>query len=70
MRNKPLNSFFMRRTILGEVLDDEDEDYEDEDDGDDEDELCEEEEEVENSSPPNAPSGGKPGDDPNECKQQ
>ncbi|XP_020300774.1 nucleosome assembly protein 1-like 1 isoform X1 [Pseudomyrmex gracilis] len=54
----------------GEVLDDEDEDYEDEDDGDDEDELCEEEEEVENSSPPNAPSGGKPGDDPNECKQQ
>ncbi|XP_011883121.1 PREDICTED: nucleosome assembly protein 1-like 1-B isoform X1 [Vollenhovia emeryi] len=52
----------------GEVLDDEDEDYEDEEDGDDEED--EEDEEEEASSPANPPSGGKPGDDPNECKQQ
>lgn len=53
--------------IPGEGLDDEDEDYEDEEEGDDDDDDEDEEEE---NSPPNAPSGGKQGDDPNECKQQ
>lgn len=54
----------------GEGLEDEDEDYEDEEDGDDDDDVDEEDEEEEGSSPTNAPSGGKQGDDPNECKQQ
>lgn len=54
--------------ISGEGLDDEDEDYEDEEEGDDDED--EEDEEEEASSPVNAPSGGKQGDDPNECKQQ
>ncbi|XP_012219695.1 nucleosome assembly protein 1-like 1 isoform X1 [Linepithema humile] len=53
----------------GEGLEDEDEDYEDEEDGDDDDDVDEEDEEEE-GSPTNAPSGGKQGDDPNECKQQ
>ncbi|KAL6258610.1 hypothetical protein P5V15_010563 [Pogonomyrmex californicus] len=53
----------------GEGLEDEDEDYEDEEDGDDDDDVDEEDEE-DGSSPANAPSGGKQGDDPNECKQQ
>lgn len=56
--------------ISGEGLEDEDEDYEDEEDGDDDDDVDEEDEEEEGSSPTNAPSGGKQGDDPNECKQQ
>lgn len=55
--------------ISGEGLEDEDEDYEDEEDGDDDDDVDEEDEEEE-GSPTNAPSGGKQGDDPNECKQQ
>lgn len=64
-----MNSFpHETNLILGEGLDDEDEDYDDEEEGDDDDD--EEDEEEEASSPANAPSGGKPGDDPNECKQQ
>ncbi|XP_070528017.1 nucleosome assembly protein 1-like 1-A isoform X1 [Cardiocondyla obscurior] len=53
----------------GEGLEDEDDDYEDEEEGDDDDED-EEDEEEEASSTVNAPSGGKQGEDQNECKQQ
>lgn len=54
--------------FLGEGLEDEDEDYEEEEG--DEDDAEEEDLDDEESSPTNAPSGGKQGTDLNDCKQQ